>query len=132
MAEEFLGTGWRFPVDTDNRGDVAVSSADDDIRESIRIILGTAKGERLMRPEFGCDIHKHLFSAAAPATLNLIESSVQEALVRWEPRIDVESVAARTDETEPNKVLIEIDYHVRTTNSLSNMVYPFYLTEGDG
>mgnify|MGYP006271110647 FL=1 len=132
MAEEFLGTGWSFPVDTDHRGDVAVSSADDDIQESIRIILGTAKGERLMRPEFGCDIHKHLFSAATPATLNLIESSVREALVRWEPRIDIEAVAARTDETEPNKVLIEIDYHVRTTNSLSNMVYPFYLTEGDG
>jgi len=132
MAEEFLGTGWGFPVDTDNRGDVAVSSANDDIRESIRIILGTAKGERLMRPEFGCDIHEHLFSAATPATLNLIESSVREALVRWEPRIDIESIEARTDDAEPNKVLIEIDYHVRTTNSLSNMVYPFYLTEGDG
>ena len=132
MVEEFLGTGWQFPVDTDNRGDVAVSSADEDIRESIRIILGTAKGERLMRPEFGCDIHKHLFSAATPATLNLIESSVREALVRWEPRIDIESVEAHTDDAEPNKVLIEIAYHVRTTNSLSNMVYPFYLTEGDG
>jgi len=132
MAEEFLGTGWSFPVETDNRGDVAVSSADEDIRESIRIILGTAKGERLMRPEFGCDIHKHLFSAATPSTLNLIESSVREALVRWEPRIDIESVDAHTDDEEPNKVLIEIAYHVRTTNSLSNMVYPFYLTEGDG
>ena len=132
MAEEFLGTGWSFPVETDNRGDVAVSSADEDIRESIRIILGTAKGERLMRPEFGCDIHKHLFSAATPSTLNLIESSVREALVQWEPRIDIESVEAQTDDEEPNKVLIEIAYHVRTTNSLSNMVYPFYLTEGDG
>jgi phage baseplate assembly protein W len=132
MSEEFLGTGWSFPVDTDHRGDVAASSAETDIRESIRIILGTAKGERLMRSEFGCDIHKHLFSAANPATLNLIERSVREALVRWEPRIDIESVDARTDDEEPNKVLIEIDYHVRTTNSLSNMVYPFYLTEGDG
>ena len=132
MSEEFLGTGWSFPVDTGPRGDVTVSSADEDIRESIRIILGTAKGERLMRPEFGCDIHKHLFSAATPSTLNLIESSVREALVRWEPRIDIESVVARTDDEEPNKVLIEIDYHVRTTNSLSNMVYPFYLTEGNG
>jgi len=132
MAEEFLGTGWSFPVGTDHRGDVAVSSADEDIQESIRIILGTAKGERLMRPEFGCDIHKHLFSAATPSTLNLIESSVREALVRWEPRIDIESVDAHTDDEEPNKVLIEIAYHVRTTNSLSNMVYPFYLTEGDG
>jgi len=132
MGNEFLGTGWRFPVDTDHRGDVAASSAEEDIRESIRLILGTVPGERLMRPEFGCDIHEHLFSAATPATLNLIESSVEEALVRWEPRIDIESVDAHTDDKEPHTVLIEIDYHVRTTNSLSNMVYPFYLTEGDG
>ena len=132
MTEEFLGTGWEFPVGTDSRGDIAVSSADEDIQEAIRIILGTAKGERVMRPAFGCDIHDHVFSAATPSTLNLIESSVREALVRWEPRIDVESVDARTDDADPNKVLIEIDYHVRTTNSLSNMVYPFYVTEGDG
>ena len=132
MTEEFLGTGWEFPVGTDSRGDIAVSSADEDIQEAIRIILGTAKGERVMRPAFGCDIHDHVFSAATPSTLNLIESSVREALVRWEPRIDVESVDARTDDADPNKVLIEIDYHVRTTNSLSNMVYPFYITEGDG
>jgi len=132
MADEFLGTGWSFPVETDERGDLKLSEADKDIRESIRIILGTAKGERLMRPEFGCDIHKHVFSAATPATLNLIESSVREALVQWEPRIDIESVEARTDDHEPTKVLIEIEYQVRTTNSLANMVYPFYITEGDG
>jgi len=88
-------------------------------------------GERLMRPDFGCDIHDHVFSAVTPATLNLIESSVREALVRWEPRIDVESIDADTAEN-PNEVLIEIEYRVRTTNSLSNMVYPFYITEGDG
>jgi len=132
MADEFLGTGWSFPVETDERGNLKLSEADKDIRESIRIILGTAKGERLMRPEFGCDIHKHVFSAATPATLNLIESSVREALVQWEPRIDIESVEARTDDHEPTKVLIEIEYQVRTTNSLANMVYPFYITEGDG
>ena len=132
MTDQFLGTGWSFPVETDERGDLKLSEADKDIRESIRIILGTAKGERLMRPEFGCDIHKHVFSAATPATLNLIESSVREALVQWEPRIDIESVEARTDDHEPTKVLIEIEYQVRTTNSLANMVYPFYITEGDG
>ena len=132
MTDQFLGTGWSFPVETDERGDLKLSEADKDIRESIRIILGTAKGERLMRPEFGCDIHKHVFSAATPATQNLIESSVREALVQWEPRIDIESVEARTDDHEPTKVLIEIEYQVRTTNSLANMVYPFYITEGDG
>lgn len=132
MAEEFLGTGWGFPVETDQRGDVETSGGADGIRESIRIILGTAKGERIMRPDFGCEIHDHVFSSATPATLNMIESSVREALVKWEPRIDIEEIDADTDPQNPNKVLIEITYHVRTTNSLANMVYPFYITEGDG
>ncbi|ELY91715.1 GPW/gp25 family protein [Natrialba hulunbeirensis JCM 10989] len=132
MADEFLGTGWQHPVTSDHRGDIELSSADDDIQEAIRIILGTAKGERIMRPEFGCEIHDHVYSAASPATLNLIESSVREALVRWEPRIDIVDVDARTATDDPNRILIEIEYHVRSTNSLSNMVYPFHITEGDG
>lgn len=132
MSDDFLGTGWAFPVETDARGSVRTADAEDDIRDAIRLVLGTAKGERVMRPEFGCAIHDHVFSAATPATLNLIESSVREALVQWEPRIDVGAVDARTDDAEPNVVRIEIEYRVRTTNSLSNMVYPFYITEGDG
>lgn len=132
MADDFLGTGWQYPVTSDQRGDIELSDAEADIREAIRIILGTAKGERIMRPEFGCDIHDHVYSSASPSTLNLIESSVREALVRWEPRIDVEDVTARTDAEDPNRILIEIDYRVRTTNSLANMVYPFHITEGDG
>lgn len=132
MAEAFLGTGWAFPVTTDEHGDVAVSSGTTDIREAVRIILGTAKGERVMRPAFGCGIHDHAFASVTPATLNLVESEVREALVRWEPRIDIESIEARPDESDPTKVLIDIDYRVRSTNSLSNVVYPFYLAEGDG
>lgn len=132
MSEDFLGTGWSYPVRTDHRGDVETASAEDDVREAIRILLGTAKGERVMRPEFGCDIHDYVYSSVTPATLNLIESSVREALVTWEPRVDVEDVTARRDEEEPDRVLIEIEYRVRTTNSLSNLVYPFYVTEGEG
>lgn len=132
MADEFLGTGWQYPVTTDQRGDIELSETEEDIRESISIILGTAKGERIMRPDFGCEIHDHVYSSATPATLNLIESSVREALVRWEPRIDIEDIDARTDDEDPNRILIEIEYYVRTTNSLANMVYPFHITEGDG
>ena len=132
MSDDFLGTGWAFPVETTARGSVRTADAEDDIREAIRIILGTAKGERVMRPEFGCEIHNHVFSAVTPATLNLIESSVREALVQWEPRIDIEDIDARTDNEQPNVVRIDVEYRVRTTNSLSNMVYPFYITEGDG
>lgn len=132
MAKDFLGTGWSYPVETDHRGDVKLSREDDDIAEAIRIILGTAKGERIMRPEFGCDIHDQVFAAVNPTTLNMIESSVEESLVKWEPRIDVESVHAVQDEHDPDKIRIEIEYWVRSTNSLENMVYPFYTTEGDG
>jgi len=132
MSDAFLGTGWAFPVETDSRGSVRTADAEDDIRDAIRIILGTAKGERVMRPEFGCAIHDHVFSAVTPATLNLIESSVREALVQWEPRIDIEDIDARLADEKPTVVHIEIEYRVRTTNSLSNMVYPFYITEGDG
>ncbi|MEF8783983.1 MAG: GPW/gp25 family protein [Haloarculaceae archaeon] len=129
MAEDFLGTGWAFPVKTDYRGDIELSSADENIQQAVKIIIGTAKGERAMRPEFGCEIHDYVFASADPATLSIIEDSVEEALVQWEPRIDVESVDAQQDETNPNRVLVDIDYWIRKTNSDANMVYPFYLKE---
>ena len=132
MADEFLGSGWQFPVTTDQRGDIEVSETKKDIRESIQIILGTAKGERIMRPDFGCDIYDHVYDTATPATLNLIEEDVRTALVKWEPRINIENIAARRDDEDPNRILIEIEYSVRTTNALENMVYPFHITEGNG
>jgi len=132
MTRDFLGTGWAYPVDTDHRGDVEMSGDAVGVRESIRIILGTAKGERVMRPEFGCDVHDHVFATVTPATLSTIESDVTDALVRWEPRIDVESVEATQDDRNPNRVLIDIDYRIRSTNSVENMVYPFHLEAGEG
>lgn len=120
------GRGWAFPVTTDHRGDISLSAGDQSITDSIRIILGTAKGERVMRPEFGCEIHDHVFDSIDGATITLVESSVREALIEWEPRIDVKSVAARRDSENPNKLLIDIAYRIRSTNADSNMVYPFY------
>lgn len=123
------GSGWSFPVETDHRGDIALSEEEQSVRDAIRIILGTAKGERLMRPEFGCDIHQFAFETVDGATTTLVEGSVEEALIRWEPRIDVEEVSARRDPDEPNKLLIDVEYVVRSTNAESNMVYPFYVSE---
>jgi len=131
MAEDFLGTGWSFPVGTDYKGDIDLSSAEDNIQQSVEIIIGTAKGERAMRPDFGCEIHDYVFASADPATLSMIEDSVEDALVQWEPRIDVENVDARRDDANPDRVLVDIEYWVRKTNSSANMVYPFYLTEGE-
>lgn len=131
MARDFLGTGWQAPVDTDHRGDIELSSAEDNIEENIRLVLGTAQGERVMRPEFGCAIHDYVFSTVDLTTLSLMEDAVRDALIRWEPRIDIEDIDARPDESRPNRVLIDIEYRVRSTNSTANMVYPFYLAEGE-
>lgn len=130
MTEDFLGRGWQFPVNTDNRGNIELSAGVTDIEESIRLILETAKGERVMRPEFGCGIHDYVFTTIDRSTLTLIETSVRDALREWEPRIDVQSVEVSTDELDSGKLLIRIDYRVRDTNNEFNLVYPFYLEGG--
>jgi phage baseplate assembly protein W len=130
MAENFLGTGWTFPIQVRADGCVCMSQYEQDIKEAIWIILGTAKGERVMRPDFGCGIHDFVFSVINTATLTLIENSVQEALTLWEPRIELQAVSVSTQSTDEGKLLINIDYKVRTTNNRFNLVYPFYLTEG--
>lgn len=132
MTRDFLGTGWSFPVGTDSQGNIEMEEGEDNVEKSVRMILGTAKGERVMRPEFGCEIHDQVFSSLSPTTLNRIEDGVRTALVRWEPRIDVEDVDATPAPSEPGKVLIEVEYWIESTNSRSNMVYPFYVQEGSG
>ncbi len=130
MAKEFLGKGWKFPVGVDARGQIEMSEYEQDIREAIWIILSTAKGERVMRPDFGCGIHDFVFASINMTNLSLIESSVREALVQWEPRIEIKSVSTSTEEAANGKLLVGIDYKVRSTNNQFNLVYPFYLTEG--
>jgi uncharacterized protein len=129
ISKDFLGTGWKFPFNVDSRGKMGVSSYEDGIKESILIILGTAKGERLMRPDFGCDIFKYTFCSMNTLNINLIESTVLEALIKWEPRIEVISVKAKPESGE-GKLMITIDYQVRANNTRFNLVYPFYLKEG--
>ena len=129
ISKDFLGKGWKFPFNLDTRGKVGVSSYEEDIKEAILIILGTAKGERLMRPDFGCGINEYIFCSMNVVNLHLIENAVREALLMWEPRIKVISVKIEP-EAEEGKLLIEIDYQVRTTNNRFNLVYPFYLKEG--
>ncbi|PKM82011.1 MAG: baseplate protein [Firmicutes bacterium HGW-Firmicutes-14] len=130
MGREFLGKGWKFPPGVEiSTGKVLMSEYEEDIRESIWIILSTSKGERIMRPDFGCGIHDFVFASMDMTTLNMMESSVREALTVWEPRIEVIEVLALPEETEPGKLLINIKYCVRSTNNEFNFVYPFYLRE---
>jgi Bacteriophage baseplate protein W len=129
MAQEFLGVGWKFPVQVDGAGNIAMSAFEQDIREAIRIILSTTKGERTMRPDFGCGIHDFVFDSMSTTTLGLIETSVREALIQWEPRIELLNIRVSTEAAEVGQLLVGIDYRVRATNNEFNLVYPFYLTE---
>lgn len=131
MTSEFLGRGWKFPVQIDPAtGRIRMSEYEEDIAESIRIILGTSRGERVMRPDFGCDMRDFVFGTSDGMTLRLLESSVAEAIRIWEPRVEDVEANAVPDERDPGKVHIRIRYLVRSTNNLFNQVYPFYLYEG--
>lgn len=124
---DILGTGWSFPVTTDASADVTLASGRTDVEQSIRIILGTAPGERVMRPEFGCGIHDHVFATVDTSTLSLVETDVEEALRRFEPRIEVTNVDAALADRATGRLEVDIDYRVRATNGEANLVYPFYL-----
>jgi len=130
MTRDFLGRGWKFPVRLDSKETIGMSSYEHDIDEAIKIILSTSKGERVMRPDFGCGIHDYVFASPNTSTRQMIEASVNEALMLWEPRIELIGVNVSTDQTEEGKLLISIDYRVRSTNTRFNLVYPFYLKEG--
>ncbi len=130
MERNFLGVGWKYPVYFTFEGKIAKSEYEQDIKEAIWIILGTAKGERVMRPDFGCGIHDLVFTPINTATITLVENSVREALTIWEPRIELIKVEASSEKSEEGKMLVSIDYRVRTTNNRFNLVYPFYIKEG--
>lgn len=129
MNEDFLGTGWHFPVGVDGTNAVETATAETDVRESIQLILGTSKGERVMRPDFGCGIHDFAFAAINTTTVTMIKTSVEEALIEWEPRIEVRNVGVSTEQLDAGRLLIDVEYLIRQTNVEGNLVYPFYLTE---
>jgi len=128
-ARAFLGVGWAFPPRVDGAGAVVESVYDDDVREAIRIILETNPGERVMRPEFGAGLDQFLFEPLNPATVARLQRQIREALVTWEPRIDVEDVTVRPEGAPPVVLMVGLGYRVRATNARANLVYPFYLQE---
>lgn len=129
MPREFLGSGWKFPVRVNARGGLSYSQHEQDIEEAIWIILSTAKGERVMEPNFGCGIHEFVFAPNNPGTRGAMIFEVQKSLAEFEARIDVDSVRVESFPESDNRLLIYVDYRVRTTNAKRNLVYPFYLTE---
>ena len=128
--KDIMGTGWSYPLKVDGRGGISLSQHENDIEESIRIILGTAKGERRMRPEFGCEIHDLIFAPNDFTTWGLAAHYIEDALGWWEPRIEVTNIDAGADPDDTGRLLITIYYKVRATNDERNLVYPFYLVPG--
>ena len=129
-AAPFLGIGWGFPVAREHDGAVGPRLAharyEDSVRQGMLLVLSTAKGERVMRPGFGCVLHELLFAPNDATTRGMAESAVREALLQWEPRIEVLAVAATSDHDEGERLLISVDYRVRKTDTRFNLVYPFY------
>jgi phage baseplate assembly protein W len=127
---DFLGVGWKFPLQVTAAGRIAQSRYEQRIEEAIYLILSTAKGERVMMPDFGCGIHELVFAPNNVQTRALVVQQVREALVAHEARVDVLDVTAESSDGEPNLLLVRVNYRVRANNALGNLVYPFYINEG--
>ena|SRR5215207_1539969 len=132
MERDFIGRGWSFPVRPGPTGRLSFSAGEEKIRQSIWLIMSTAPDERQMRPGFGCGIHDLVFEPNTAALRGLVQTRVREALVRWEPRIDVTDVRVESEPEARNYMLIRIDYRVRSNNAFYNLVYPFFINEGAG
>jgi len=126
----FLGRGWAFPIVADAAGRIAYAAGEDAIESAIEIILGTSPGERVMRPEFGCGIWELVMEPNTAQLHGRLQARVRDALVRWEPRIDVLEIRIESPPEKKNVLLIRIDYRIRANNAAYNLVYPFFLQEG--
>ena len=124
---EIIGSGLAFPLQVDRRGGIALARDETDIEQAIELILATAPGERPMRPEFGCGVHDFVFDTIDASTVGKMEQAIRDALDRWEPRVIVQTVEFDLDYVGEGRLVIDIGYRVRVTNTLRNLVYPFYV-----
>ena len=124
---EIIGSGLAFPLQVDRRGGIALARDETDIEQALELILATAPGERPMRPEFGCGVHDFVFDSIDATTVGKMELAIREALDRWEPRVVVQTVEFNLDEVADGRLIIDIGYRVRATNTMRNLVYPFYV-----
>src|SRR6266545_3230783 len=129
--KDFLGVGWAFPVGVDAQGRIALARQERDVEEAIRMILLTPKGQRVMRPEFGCRIHDLAFAPNNATLTGLATYYIEEALEMWEPRIQVEEVTPRVDSANPQRLLIDTSYRLKATADRRSLVFPFYRIPGE-
>ena len=131
MNDDFIGSGWTFPLRTDAAGGIALVSGERELEESMRLIVATAPGDRPMRPEFGCGIHDLIFAGADAETAARVAAAVEAALKRWEPRVTVEDVTVTVDADTPALLYIDVRYTPVSTNDPRNLVFPFYTIPGE-
>lgn len=127
MSSKIIGTGWRFPILPDAAGGLGYVDGDQNVEQSLRILLLTALGQRVMRPDFGCRAPSLVFSPGSLQYLGLLENTVREAVRDWEPRVDLVEVRVETDPSDETQVTVNIGYRIRQTNTRGNLVFPFYL-----
>jgi phage baseplate assembly protein W len=128
-SRDYLGIGWKFPLQVTPGGAIARARYEQRVEESIYLILGTAPGERPMLPDFGCGIHDLVFAPNNAGTISLVTQAVRRALTSYERRIDVLAVAVESPQDQPNLLLIRVSYRIRSNNAIGNLVYPFYIRE---
>jgi uncharacterized protein len=127
--KKFLGNGLNFPLRTDAHGQILLVTGSDDIDQSIRIIIGTTPGERVMRPTFGCRANELLFEPRSAGTISILQDYIFEALRIWEPRIDVLHVSISSEDSQTGILMAEIEYQIKATHDTRSIVYPFYIAQ---
>jgi uncharacterized protein len=126
-AKSYLGNGLSFPIKVNGRGQIKMVSGNEDIEQSIRIILGTRPGERVMRQTFGCRAYELMFDPRNASTISLMQEYVYDALRMWEPRIEVNDVSVSSDDDNDGALLVAIEYEIKATHDTRSIVYPFYI-----
>ena len=132
MGQDFLGTGWAFPVLPDPTGGLRYVSGETSIQDCLLVLLQTATGERVMRPDFGTTAPTLVFAPGSPANLRTLENSISDAIQAYEPRVELDSVVAEPAPGQENQVVVSVSYRIRRTNTKVNLVFPYYLDTAGG
>jgi phage baseplate assembly protein W len=132
MSQDFVGAGWAFPLGVDSRGGIQLARREQELEQAMRLILATYPGERPMRPEFGSRLRDYVFRSASIETAASLSYEVEQALTRWEPRVDIEGVYVTVDPEERNKLYLNISYRIKDGNDRRNLVFPYYTIPEDG
>ena len=132
MSQDFVGAGWAFPLGVDARGGISLARREQELEQAMRLILATYPGERPMRPDFGSRLRDFVFRSATVDTAAELSNEVHKALLRWEPRVDVEYVDVTVDPWERNTLFIDVSYRIKDANDKRNLVFPFYTIPDDG